>query len=114
MSSYNEAFNGCGVPKITKKASKPRIFENYRPIPQSKQISKDAAKTPHSEIADSPTKIIQDNGVNFPLKNNHSWSNSRGYGNIVVGTFDSCNNVHGRVHPYNRLPKLDKKEKSLE
>ena len=27
-------------------------------------------------------------------------------GNIVVATNDSCNNVHGRVHPYNRISKL--------
>ncbi len=106
MSSYNEAFKVCNIPKKSKIVKKPRIFENYRPIPQSKQVSEDTSKTTHQQESSLPSKVIQDNSVNFPLKNNHSWSNSRGYGNIVIGTFDSCNNMHGRIHPYNRLDKL--------
>lgn len=114
MSSYSEAFNTCGARNNVKKPLKPRIFENYRPIPQTKQVSQDTTKTTHSQLMEAPSKVIQDNSVNFSLQNNHSWSNSRGYGNIVIGTYDSCSNIHGRVHPYNRIPKLPSGNNSVE
>ena len=50
--------------------------------------------------------VVSDNNViNIP-RSSHSWSNQRGYGNIVVGSFDTCSNIYSKVHPYNRIPPL--------
>ena len=67
------------------------------------QKSEDPTITTFTQPNSVPSNVIQDNTVNFDLKNNHSWSNSRGYGNVVVGTYDSCSNIHGKVHPWNRF-----------
>ena len=48
---------------------------------------------------DNPSKIIGNN-IDFELTNSHSWSNTRSYGNIVIATNDTCNNIHGKVKPF--------------
>lgn len=53
----------------------------------------------------SPIDITENNSINFNLLNNHSWSNQRGYGNIQISSFDSCNNINGEVFNWNRIPK---------
>jgi hypothetical protein len=100
MSSYKEAFTT--IKSVNKK---PIIQENERKIPDSMQLSQDNTTTTFNQPNSIPSGVIQDNRVQFDLKNNHSWSNVRGFGNINVGTYDSCNNIHGRVHPYNRIKK---------
>ena len=100
MSNYREAFTNT----INKgNRNKPIIQENNRKIPNKMQKSEDPTITTFTQPNSVPSKVIQDNTVNFDLKNNHSWSNSRGYGNVVVGTYDSCSNIHGKVHPWHRF-----------
>lgn len=104
MSSLREAF-------ATKQqtANKPIIKENDRAIPENMQKSKDDTTTTFNQSHGAPKCVIQDNKVQFDLQNNHTWSNSRGYGNVVVGTFDSCSNIHGRIHPWNIIRSLNTK-----
>ena len=54
----------------------------------------------------APKSVIQNNNVEFNFSNSNTWSNTRGYGNIVVGTSDNQNNIHGRIHPWNRIHPL--------
>lgn len=49
---------------------------------------------------------IQNNHVDYPLNSYHTWSNQRGYGNIVVGTNDANHNIFGSIYPWNRIPQL--------
>ena len=48
-----------------------------------------------------PSKLIKNNKINYSIKNSHSWSNQRGYGNIIVAKSDTCNNIHTKVKSYN-------------
>ena len=50
---------------------------------------------------------IQNRNIDFPSSNSRNWSNQRSYGNIVLGTSDSCNNIYGKVKPWNRIEKLN-------
>jgi hypothetical protein len=106
MSSLTEAFT-INSPENTNK--KPIIQENNRTVPDSMQESRDDTTTTFNQPHGIPGCVIQDNKVQFDLKNNHSWSNSRGYGHIVIGTYDSCSNIHGRIHPWNRIRPLNSK-----
>ena len=99
MSNYIEAFTTTKY----KDTNKPIIQENNRKIPNKMQKSEDPTTTTFTQLHSVPSNVIQDNTVRFDLKNNHSWSNSRGYGNVIVGTYDSCSNIHGKVHPWNRF-----------
>tara|TARA_B100000963_G_scaffold45853_2_gene34250 strand:+ start:609 stop:1046 length:438 start_codon:yes stop_codon:yes gene_type:complete len=67
---------------------------------------KNVSTTSHCQAYGVPEKVIQDNEIGEKPKWTHTWSNVRGYGNIVVATNDSCNNIHGKVHPYNRISSL--------
>ena len=49
---------------------------------------------------ESPSKKIEGKDVNFEIKGSHTWSNTRSYGNIVIATNDTCNNIHGKVKPF--------------
>ena len=49
---------------------------------------------------------IQNNSVDYPLKSYHSWTNQRGYGNIVIASNDCKNNIYGAIYPWNRIPPL--------
>tara|TARA_B100001093_G_C26837431_1_gene1019015 strand:+ start:585 stop:1052 length:468 start_codon:yes stop_codon:yes gene_type:complete len=62
--------------------------------------------TTHCLPYDAPKRVIQNNLVDFRPVDNHSWSNQRGYGNILLATADNQNNVKGSVHPYHRLQPL--------
>ena len=81
-------------------SKKPIIIENNNVVEEDIQHH---TTTNYCKKYSQPMKIIQDNLVTEKPKSSHSWSNQRSYGNIVVGRHDTCNNVHGRVHPYNRI-----------
>ena len=55
---------------------------------------------------DTPREILNNNYLTDELHTSHTWSNQRGYGHITVGTFDSCSNIHTKIHPYNRIDPL--------
>ena len=104
MSSYPDTFRINCVGKLPCNtnssicSNKPVILENNRIV--------DDTSTTHCMKYFAPKNIIQDNHVDYNITNSHTWSNARYYGNIVIGTNDTCNNIHGRVHPYNRIPAL--------
>ena len=82
-------------------------------IKKNKRSSKSGSKIYNSDNSQSlyclpysaPSNVIDSNLVDFEPTDSHSWSNQRGYGNIVVATYDTCNNIHGKVNPWNRIPK---------
>ena len=55
---------------------------------------------------DTPKQILNNNYLLDEPHTSHTWSNQSGYGHIIIGSFDSCSNVHTKVHPYNRLDPL--------
>lgn len=63
-------------------------------------------QTTHCLPYQAPKQVIQNNNVDFQFSNSNTWSNARGYGNIVIGTSDTQNNIHGRIHPWNRIHAL--------
>lgn len=79
MSSLREAFTN-----LTPTSSKPIVKENDRTIPDEMQHSRDTTTTTFHQPYGTSNRVIQDNNVQFELQNNHSWSNSRGYGNLVI------------------------------
>ena len=103
MSNYPDSFRinsvgelPCNNKQINVNSNKPIIIENNNLI-ENDTINK---------FYNSPNNVTQDNTVSEESKSTHSWSNQRSYGNIVVATHDTCNNVHGRIHPFNRLHAL--------
>ena len=87
-------------------SKKPIIIENNNVVEEENNKMADRSgntTTNYCANYNPPMRVIQDNIVVEKPQSAHSWSNQRSYGNIVVGTHDTCNNVHGRVHPYNRL-----------
>lgn len=108
MSSYPDAFRINCVGKLPTDNNysickqKPIILENKNVVEEGNQ------KPVKCQPYNPPTSVIQSNLVPKNAVSNKSWSNSRGYGNIVVATHDTENNMHGRVHPYNRLRPLTK------
>ena len=70
------------------------------------EINAGDSTTTYCQAYGVPERVIQDNEINQKPNWSHSWSNQRGYGNIVVATDDTCNNIHGRVHPWNRIAPL--------
>tara|TARA_B100000575_G_scaffold294356_1_gene309751 strand:- start:4283 stop:4687 length:405 start_codon:yes stop_codon:yes gene_type:complete len=109
MSSYPDAFQLQSVGNLqnnTNVPTKPIILENNKMVPLKNSTENQETTTTHTQEFGDINNVDQDNGVDFAIGNNHSWSNVRGYGNIVVGTNDSRNNIHGRVHPYNRIASL--------
>jgi len=107
----NNNFNVCD------NTNKPVIIENDKIVPeQKKQFTQqyqqgDVRKpslstTTHCLPYDAPKRVIQNNLVDFKPVNNHSWSNQRGYGNILVATSDNQNNIKASVHPYHRIQPL--------
>ena len=102
MSSYPDAFriNCVGDVSCNNNLSicenKPVVLENNKPV------STTTACLPYK----APKEVIQDNKVDYSFSNSNTWSNTRGYGNIVVGTSDNNNNIHGRIHPWNRITPL--------
>ena len=69
--------------------------------PYNQSMSNCGYKTPELN------NIVSENKIDYKLSSNHTWSNQRGYGNIIVGNLDTCNNIHTRVHPYNRIDRLN-------
>jgi hypothetical protein len=53
-----------------------------------------------------PLANIQTNEIDFKQESFHTWSNQRGYGNIVAGTSNHQGNIMGKVAPWNRLPAM--------
>jgi hypothetical protein len=88
----------------------PVVIQNGAVVSEERSSEKlnkiDNSSTTHCQSYGTPQRVIQDNEIKEKPNWTHTWSNVRGYGNIVVATNDSCNNVHGRVHPYNRITKL--------
>lgn len=110
MSSYPDAFRLNCVGKIS-------CNNNHDICQDDKNINKKLEKrsleqpklshqTTHCLPYKAPREVIQDNSVDFKFSNTNTWSNTRGYGNIVIGTSDLQNNIHGRVHPWNRINPL--------
>ena len=120
MSQYPDSFrvNCVGTlpcnnnRKFCDVSKEPVVIQNGNVVseensPQVNQpINKASSTTTHCLAYKAPQRVIQDNEVNFKPQWAHSWSNTRGYGNIVVATNDTCNNIHGRVHPWNRIQPL--------
>ena len=76
------------------------ILENKNVVEQGNNRSTScSAFTP-------PQNVVQNNKVPVGVVSNKSWSNVRGYGNIVVATHDTESNMHGRLHPWNRINPL--------
>tara|TARA_B100001093_G_scaffold346014_1_gene330658 strand:+ start:777 stop:1235 length:459 start_codon:yes stop_codon:yes gene_type:complete len=98
--------------------NKPVIIENDKIVPeQKKQFTQQGyqqgnvrkaslSTTTHCLPYDGPKRVIQNNLIDFKPVNNRSWSNQRGYGNILVATSDNQNNIKGSVHPYHRIQPL--------
>lgn len=107
MSAYPQSFEipclcGSGCPNQACPCSNPKC-----PCASSSSNKKTSQlTTTHCQAYGAPTNVIQDNTVNWPQENQHTWSNQRGYGNVVISTVDSANNVRGRVSPWNRIPSL--------
>ena len=80
------------------KSTKPKVI--------SKPTSHHNQCLNHSKLLNE--SIVNDNKVDFDTSNNPSWSNQKGYGNIVVGTFDDCSNIHNKYYNWNRIPALTK------
>lgn len=53
-----------------------------------------------------PLSNIQTNEVDYTQQSFHSWSNQRGYGNIVAGSSNQTGDIMGKVSPWNRLPSM--------
>ena len=62
--------------------------------------------TTHCLPYEPPSKVIDSNEVDFPTDSSHFWCNQRGYGNVVIATYGTCNNIYGKVNPWNRIPQL--------
>jgi hypothetical protein len=92
----NETYNKA---KVSNSKFENNYSNNLKPLKCS--------QTTHCLEYKAPKEIINDNIVDFDTTNSHSWSNQRGYGNIVMATNDTCNNIRGKVHPWNRIPKLN-------
>lgn len=90
----------------------PVVIQNGKVVSEESSAEKitkpmnNESSTSHCQAYGVPERVIQDNEIKEKPKWTHTWSNVRGYGNIVVATNDSCSNVHGRVHPYNRIKAL--------
>ena len=89
----------------------PIIIENDKIVSEEQAFEKmpgmvRQSTNSHCQAYGHPQNVIQSNEIHEKPQWSHSWSNQRGYGNIVLATNDTCNNVHGRVHPYNRLTAL--------
>lgn len=66
--------------------------------------NKNNSKTQCIEYS-NPKKEIKENIINFDILSNHTWSNQRGYGNIMLGSNDNCNNLNNKIYNWNRIPK---------
>ncbi len=99
MSSYPSAFNieclGCYS----------NCSNNRCACRCPKCSAKNISLTSYCRPVATNLNVIQDNSVSN-MQNSHVWSNSRGYGNIVIGTADSNGVIYGPVSPWNRIPKL--------
>ena len=80
-------------------------FHPYNPALTYKSCKKGDYKT--------PIEILNNNHVLEEPKSSHSWSNQRGYGHITIGNFDTCSNIHSKVHPYNRIEPLPLPHKGI-
>ena len=100
----------CDVSKKPIIIENNNVVENNNGIKNNNRIKNNrinnTTTTNYCKPYKAPIRIIQDNKIIETPKSAHSWSNQRSYGNIVIGTHDSCNNVHGRVHPFNRINPL--------
>ena len=111
----NNNFSVCDT------SDKPVVIENDKIVPDQRRNQRiedrqnyqggmvrrqSRSTTTHCLPYDTPKRVIQNNLIDFKPVDNHSWSNQRGYGNILVATVDNQNNVKGSVHPYHRLQPL--------
>ena len=101
MSSYPDAF------KLQCLCDKTNCVNIKCSCPCQKCNRKNIALTTHCQPFGTPMKVIQDNKIDYPYESSHIWSNNRAYGNIVIGSSDSCGTIYGRVAPFNRIPKLN-------
>jgi len=117
-SNYPEAYNqNCNINEqipcknsnnFCKKTSTKFIYNKNKSIPKTnynpnpnyyKNSDKKCKKYKRPVVV-----LNNDNVVKYTSTNSHSWSNQRGYGNIVIASNDTCNNIHGTVNPWNRIP----------
>ena len=120
MSQYPDSFrvNCVGTlpcnnnRKFCDLSNEPVVIQNGNVVSEenSQNIQKPVksvnSTTTHCLPYGAPKRVIQSNEITEKPKWSHSWSNVRGYGNIVVATNDDCTNIHGKVHPYNRIHPL--------
>lgn len=105
MSSYPDAFRLNCVGKLPTDnhfsvcQQKPIVLENNNVVQQNSRSG--------CSSYNPPQNVVQDNAIPTNKVSNKSWSNVRGYGNVVVATHDTQNNVHGRIHPWNRITPLN-------
>ena len=101
--------------------NKPVVIENDKIVPDQRRNQRiediqnnqqgmvrrgSRSTTTHCLPYETPKRVIQNNLVDFKPVDNHSWSNQRGYGNILLATVDNQNNVKGSIHPYHRIQPL--------
>ena len=100
---------GCNLSMSKKVSGKKKVVaesENVMSEDSLVNVTVDRSSTIHCLPYKPPSKVIGNNTVNFKTVNTHSWSNQRGYGNIVTATNDTCNNIHAKVKPFNRIEPL--------
>lgn len=107
MSAYPQAFTINKVGDLTCNNNFYYVDNSLPIMMDERRVVPAMSTTTHCQAYRPPMEVIQDNTFPSPHFNERSWSNHRGYGNIVVATHDTCNNIRGRVHPWNRIPKLD-------
>ena len=88
--------------------NKPVVIENDKIVPDQRRNQRiediqnnqqgmvrrgSRSTTTHCLPYETPKRVIQNNLVDFKPVDNHSWSNQRGYGNILLATVDNQNNV---------------------
>ena len=91
MNSYPEVFHQKPIQTVNPNAI----------ISGPKQLT-----TIHTSPFNRRLDVIQDNHVG-PEQFKHTWSNQRGYGNIVFAKNGKDNKPKINVKPYNRLNRMD-------
>ena len=96
---------GCNINKIksNKVVKKQKVVSESILAEDAENVLVNDNSTIHCLPYEAPTKVIGNNKVDFKTVNSHSWSNQRGYGNIVSATNDTCNNIHAKIKPWNRI-----------
>jgi len=113
--SYPDIFSHSAVGSLMTSFN-PSLVQNDSPlnvsgslINGSKQLWNDPMtqqefQTIHRLPFGIPQNVIQDNTVNYEV--NHSWTNHRGYGNLINAHLKPDGVISARVAPWNRMPPL--------